>query len=186
MKSKRLLSALLTVVLVVTLTPVNVVFAAAGEGVYVNTITSPLDLTSGDVSGDGYSWDSAANTLTLTGLCIDLAGDTSSSAIKLPNNNTTLIVEGTNKIIGGKAAIQLASGSGTFTIKGADEENPSGNILEIKDSVVALSINNRSTPVVWEDVTFYSETEGLAAECPYGITFRNSDISVTATSEKST
>lgn len=149
-------------------------------------LTSPLDLTGGSTSGDGYAWDSVTNTLTLNNLCIDLTGNTTDSAIKLPNNDTTVIINGSNKIIGGAAGIDFVSGSGTVTIKSNDTESRDKNSLIINSSTVAFGINNVNTPFIWENITLITETAGFSKESPYGITFKNSDVSVITTSSSST
>ncbi len=89
-KSKKWIACLLVVVISALMLPVSVFAAEYDQG---------IDVTADDYTDrQGYKWDSATNTLTLTN--VTLIGDGTGKGILLPQGEVTIVLEGENIIQG--------------------------------------------------------------------------------------
>lgn len=132
-KSKKGIACLLAVVISALMLPVSV-FAAEYD--------QDIDVTADDYTDrEGYTWDSATNTLTLTN--VTLTGDGTGKGILLPQGKVTIVLEGENIIQDFSEGFAQKNSSST-----------KGNSLEIKGSgSLTVSQCNYMSSGSFEDVT---------------------------------
>lgn len=131
-KSKKGIACLLAVVITALMLPISVFAAEYDQG---------IDVTADDYTDrEGYTWDSATNTLTLTN--VTLTGEGTGKGILLPQGEVTIVLEGENIIQGFAEGLAQKSSSST-----------KGNSLEIKGSgSLTVSQCNYMSSGSFEDV----------------------------------